>query len=48
MRKAGFTDGQIVEVVAGVALNVYTNYFYQVAATDIDFPQVEPLPVVAR
>jgi len=44
MRQAGFTDGEIVETVAGVALNIYTNYFNQVAATDIDFPKADALP----
>jgi AhpD family alkylhydroperoxidase len=33
-------DGEIVEVVALVALNVLTNYLNSVAATDIDFPEV--------
>jgi uncharacterized peroxidase-related enzyme len=45
MRNAGFTEGEIAETVAGVALNIYTNYFNQVAATDIDFPKANPLPV---
>ena len=44
MRKAGFTDGEIAEAVAGVALNIYTNYFNHVAATDIDFPKADALP----
>jgi uncharacterized peroxidase-related enzyme len=44
MRQAGFTDGEIVETVAGVALNIYTNYFNHVAATDIDFPKADALP----
>ena len=44
MRHAGFTDGEIAEVVAGVVLNIYTNYFNSVAATDIDFPKAEALP----
>jgi uncharacterized peroxidase-related enzyme len=43
LRAAGFDDGAISEVVAGVALNIFTNYFNQVAGTEIDFPQVEPL-----
>jgi hypothetical protein len=30
--------------VAGVALNIFTNYLNQVAATDIDFPKAEALP----
>ena len=33
-------DGEIVEVVALVALNVLTNYLNSVAGTDIDFPVV--------
>jgi AhpD family alkylhydroperoxidase len=37
---AGFTPGQVGEIVAHVALNVFTNYFNNVAATEIDFPKV--------
>ena len=44
VREAGFTDGEIAEAVAGVALNIYTNYFNHVADTDIDFPKVDALP----
>ena len=43
VRAAGFDDGAIAEVVAHVALNVFTNYFNNVAETDIDFPKAEPL-----
>ena len=43
VRAAGHDDGAIAEVVAHVALNVFTNYFNQVADTDIDFPKAEPL-----
>jgi uncharacterized peroxidase-related enzyme len=43
MRKAGFTDGEIAEAVAGVALNIFTNYFNHVAGTDIDFPKAPAL-----
>lgn len=43
VRAAGHDDGAIAEVVAHVALNVFTNYFNQVADTDIDFPRAEPL-----
>ncbi|MFD3508772.1 carboxymuconolactone decarboxylase family protein [Nocardia sp. NPDC058666] len=39
-RAAGLTDGEIVEVVAGVALNVFTNYVNKVADTEIDWPVV--------
>ena len=47
VRGAGFDDGVIAEVVANVALSVFTNYFNNVAETDIDFPQAEEL-VAAR
>lgn len=40
VRHADFTDAQIVEIVAIVALNVLTNYINNVAETDIDFPAV--------
>ena len=43
MRQAGFTDGEIAETVAGVALNIFTNYFNHVADTDIDFPKPDAL-----
>jgi uncharacterized peroxidase-related enzyme len=35
---AGFDDGALAEVVAQVALNVFTNYFNHVAGTEVDFP----------
>jgi uncharacterized peroxidase-related enzyme len=43
VREAGFDDGAIAEVVANVALSVFTNYFNTVAQTDIDFPKAEEL-----
>jgi uncharacterized peroxidase-related enzyme len=39
-RAAGLSDGDIVEVVAHIALNVFTNYLNSVAETAIDFPEV--------
>ena len=41
VRAAGFDDGNIAEIVAHVALNVFTNYFNEVAKTEIDFPVVQ-------
>ena len=38
VRHAGYSDGEINEIVANVALNIFTNYFNHVAATEIDFP----------
>lgn len=40
VRAAGFSDAQIVEIVALVAENTFTNYLNEVAKTDIDFPAV--------
>jgi uncharacterized peroxidase-related enzyme len=39
-RAAGLGDGEIVEVVAHVALNIFTNYFNNLAGTEVDFPRV--------
>jgi uncharacterized peroxidase-related enzyme len=39
-RLAGVNDAEISEIVAGIALNTFTNYFNHVAQTDIDFPFV--------
>lgn len=39
-RAAGFDDGEIVEIVALVAVNVFTNYLNNLAGTEVDFPQV--------
>ena len=40
VRNAGLSDGEIAEVIAHVALNVFTNYFNIAADVDIDFPKV--------
>jgi uncharacterized peroxidase-related enzyme len=42
MGKAGFTDEQIVEIVANIALNIFSNYFNSVAKTEVDFPLLQP------
>jgi uncharacterized peroxidase-related enzyme len=41
VRNAGYDDGQVIEIVQHVALNVWTNYMNEVARTDIDFPVAE-------
>jgi uncharacterized peroxidase-related enzyme len=43
VRDAGFGDGVIAEVIAHVALSIFTNYFNNVAQTDVDFPRAAPL-----
>ncbi len=50
-RAAGLDDGDLGEVVAHVALNVFTNYFNSVAGTEVDFPAVRaprgPVPAAS-
>jgi uncharacterized peroxidase-related enzyme len=43
VRDAGYGDAEIAEVVAHVALNIFTNYFNNVAGTAIDFPRAPAL-----
>jgi alkylhydroperoxidase family enzyme len=40
VRKAGFSDGEVAEIIAHVAINVFTNYFNIATQVDIDFPKV--------
>ncbi len=40
VKKAGYSDGEISEIVANVAVNIFTNYFNHVAQTEVDFPRV--------
>ena len=43
LRRAGYTDGEVGEIVANVVLNLFTNYFNHVAATELDFPAAPDL-----
>ena len=45
VREADYGDAEIAEVVAHVGLNVFTNYFNNVAGTLIDFPKAPALAV---
>ena len=42
-RQAGLSDEEIAEVAGNVALNIFTNYFNNLAGTSIDFPAAKPL-----
>jgi alkylhydroperoxidase family enzyme len=44
VRAAGYDDGEIVELVANVALTVFTNFINDTAETEIDFPLAPDLP----
>ncbi len=41
LRTAGFSDSEIAEIIAHIALNVFTNYFNNVLDVDVDFPKVD-------
>lgn len=43
VRTAGYSDAEIVEIIAHVALNTLTNYVNEVLDTDIDFPAAATL-----
>lgn len=40
-RSAGLDDARIIEVIANVGINVFTNLTNNVAETDVDFPKVD-------
>jgi AhpD family alkylhydroperoxidase len=46
VRQAGYTEGEIAEIIASVALITFTNYFNIVADTAIDFPRAPSLAAV--
>ena len=41
VRAAGYNDAEVVEMVANVAINIFTNYFNHIAGTVVDFPLVK-------
>ena len=45
VRRAGYSDEEIAEIVGHVALTVFTNYFNHVADTEVDFPPVAEVAV---
>ena len=40
IKKVGYSDEQVVEIIANVCTNIFTNYFNHVVETEIDFPKV--------
>jgi alkylhydroperoxidase family enzyme len=43
VRRAGFGDAEIVEIVASVVVACFTNFLNNVADTALDIPEAEPL-----
>jgi uncharacterized peroxidase-related enzyme len=47
VRSAGYSEADVVEIVAHVATNLFTNYFNLIAGTVVDFPPVSATPIRA-
>lgn len=45
VRDAGFSEGEIVEMIAVVCVNIFTNYFNHICDTEVDFPFVSTADV---
>jgi len=45
IRDQGVNDAELVEILANVGVNIFTNYFNHVADTEIDFPFVSSKPL---
>ncbi len=43
VRAAGYGDAEILEIIAHVALNTFTNYVNEALGTEIDFPRIDRL-----
>ena len=41
VKDAGYTDGDVLEIVLNVVSNTLTNYVNHIAETEVDFPKVE-------
>tara|TARA_B100001989_G_C24476635_1_gene432168 strand:- start:144 stop:689 length:546 start_codon:yes stop_codon:yes gene_type:complete len=41
LEEAGFGSQELVEIMAIISINIFTNYFNHVAGTEIDFPLVK-------
>lgn len=41
LRASGYNEEQIVEIIANIAANLFTNYFNHIAETEIDFPKID-------
>ena len=44
VRQAGYTDEQVIEMIANLALTTFSNYFNETIGTEVDLPvPVEPV-----
>lgn len=40
VQRVGYTDEEIVEIIAAIALNIFRNYFNLAVHTEVDFPRI--------
>lgn len=40
-RGAGLTDGELIEIIAEITINTFSNYLYRLSDPKLDFPAVE-------
>ncbi len=40
VRNAGYTGGEIAEIIVQVVLNVFTQYFNNTTDVEVDFPKI--------
>jgi uncharacterized peroxidase-related enzyme len=41
VKDAGYSEGEVLEIVGVCAINIFTNYINHVAGTEVDFPHVQ-------
>lgn len=47
VKDAGYTEAEVLEIIAVVAFNIFTNYFNHIVDTEVDFPKVEATKLAA-
>ena len=47
VKDAGYTDAEVLEMIAVIAFNIFTNYFNHIVDTEVDFPHVETKKMAA-
>jgi uncharacterized peroxidase-related enzyme len=47
VKDAGYTDAEVLEMIAVIAFNIFTNYFNHIVDTDVDFPKVDTQKLAA-
>lgn len=44
---AGYTEAEVLELIAVIAFNIFTNYFNHIVDTEVDFPKIEAKKLAA-